>query len=192
MSGTAEVHPDATLVPSKLELLAAWLPGQSWFEGDAADLERVASFRFADPDGEVGLDTLLVASAGQVYHVPLTWRSEPLDEGELVGTLEHSVLGTRYGYDAVTDPVYVAELVRVIREGDSAAEVRPVDGDESLPRTIEVRGSGVTPGVDAIGQVRLIRILDAAHEDTHAARGLLLGRWTHAGVDREDVLAVLR
>ena len=123
MSGTAEVHPDATLVPTKLELLASWLPTQPWFAGDAADLRRVASYRFADPDGEVGLDTLLVASKGSVYQVPITWRSAPLAEGELIGTTEHSALGTRYGYDATTDPVYVVELVRIIREGDTAADV---------------------------------------------------------------------
>ena len=37
MSGTAEVH-QSTLTPTKLELLAAWLPTQPWFDGDAADL----------------------------------------------------------------------------------------------------------------------------------------------------------
>ena len=46
MSGTADVYTQATLSPSKLELLAPWLVQQSWFEGDAADLERVAFFRF--------------------------------------------------------------------------------------------------------------------------------------------------
>ena len=38
----------------------------------------------------------------------------------------------------------------------------------------------------------LIRVLDAEHEDTHAARGVLTATWTHDGVEREDVLAVLR
>ncbi len=192
MSGTAYVHSDATLVPSKLDLLAAWLPRQAWFAGDAADLKRVAFYRFADPDGEVGLDSMLIASGGTVYHVPVTWRSAPLDEGDLIGTTEHSELGTRYGYDATTDPVYVAELVRVIREGDAAADIAPVGSEEPLPKTIEVVGSGVIPGVDVSGQVRLIRVLDAAHEDAHAARGLLTGRWTYDGAEREDVLAVLR
>ena len=41
-SGTAEIHSDATLIPSKLELLAAWLPKQAWFAGDAGVLTRVA------------------------------------------------------------------------------------------------------------------------------------------------------
>lgn len=193
MSGTAVVHPEATLVPSKLDLLAAWLPRQSWFAGDAGDLERLAFFRFVDPDGQVGLDSMFVRSGGVIYHVPVSWRAEELAGGEFIGTTEHSLLGTRHGYDATTDPVYVAELVRVIREGDTAAEIQNTVGlPVELPIPLEVSGSGVTPGVDAQGQVRLIRVLDAAHEDTHAARGLLTARWNLDGVDREDVLAVLR
>lgn len=192
MSGTADVHPRATLSPSKLELLATWLPDQSWFQGDAGDLERVAAFRFVDPDGEVGLDSMLVSSGGHLYHVPITWRSAPLEEGQLIGTLEHSELGTRYGYDATTDPVYVAELVRVIREADSSSDVRSAETGDLLPSTATAAGSGVVPGVDAQGQVRLVRVLDADHEDTHAARGLLTITWEHDGTRREDVLAVLR
>lgn len=192
MSGTADVYTQATLSPSKLELLAPWLVQQSWFEGDAADLERVAFFRFVDPDGEVGLDSMLIASGGAIYHVPVTWRGSELEGGELIGTLEHSELGTRYGYDATTDPVYVSELVRVITEGDTGSAITNVETGEPLPATAEVAGSGVTPGVDAQGAVRLIRVLDAEHEDTHAARGVLTATWTHDGVEREDVLAVLR
>ena len=192
MSGTADVYTQATLSPSKLELLAPWLVQQSWFEGDAADLERVAFFRFVDPDGEVGLDSMLIASGGAIYHVPVTWRGSELEGGELIGTLEHSELGTRYGYDATTDPVYVSELVRIITEGDTGSAITNVETGEPLPATAEVAGSGVTPGVDAQGAVRLIRVLDAEHEDTHAARGVLTATWTHDGVEREDVLAVLR
>lgn len=191
MSGTAEVHPSATLVPTKLELLAQWLPKQLWFAGDASDLERVGFFRFADPDDEVGLDCMFLTSAGFTYHVPVTWRAEPLEEGLLIGKLEHSVLGTRYCYDAPTDPVYVSELVRVIREGDTAAEIRDADSGELKEGKVEVEGSGVVAGVDAIGQVRLTRILDAEHENTTGARGLLIAHWND-GTEREDVLAVLR
>ncbi|WP_232548611.1 maltokinase N-terminal cap-like domain-containing protein [Propioniciclava soli] len=191
MSGTAEVHPNATLTPSKLELLAGWLPKQLWFAGDASDVERIGFFRFVDPDGEVGIDCMVITSAGFTYHVPVTWRSEPLDEGLLIGTLEHSVLGTRYCYDAPTDPVYVAELVRIIREGDAAADIADADSGAAIPSPIEVEGSGVVAGVDAIGQVRLVRILDE-EPTTTGARGLLLAHWSRDGADREDVLAVLR
>ncbi len=191
MSGTAEVHPSAVLTPSKLELLATWLPGQPWFAGDATDLTQVARFRFVDPDGEVGLDSMLIASAGEVYHVPVTWRAEPLDEGELIGTLEHSLLGTRYGYDATTDPVYVSELVRIIREGDTAADIVPAGSDEPLPVSIAVEGSGVVNVSNLRGEAQLVRVI-SDEADTKEARGLLLGSWTHDGTEREDVLAVLR
>ena len=78
MSGVAEVHPEATLTPSKVELVAAWMPKQGWYKGtDASDAARVASFRFVDPYGEVGIETLLIRSGGVVYQVPLTYRPEP-------------------------------------------------------------------------------------------------------------------
>ena len=53
-------------------------------------------------------------------------------------------------------------------------------------------GTGLPPTVDALGQVRLARVLDAEHEDTRAARGLLTATWNLEGSPREDVLAVLR
>ena len=117
MSGTAKIE-DATLTPGKLDLLRDWLAGQDWFAGDPAELEKVGSFRFVDPDGEVGIETLLVRSGGVTYQVPLTYRGAALDEADrsLIGTLEHSVLGTRWVYDAVGDPVYVVELLRVINQ----------------------------------------------------------------------------
>lgn len=191
MRGTADIYTQTTLQPSKLELIGPWLAEQDWFNGDVADLAQVGRFRFVDPDGEVGLDSMLLASKGQVYHVPVTWRGSELGEGDLIGTLQHGALGTRYCYDAPTDPVYVAELVRIIREGEQSAEMLGVETNELIPQSMEVTGSGVTPGVDALGQVRLIRVLDGA-QDTHAARGVLLARWTYEGTDREDVLAVLR
>lgn len=192
MSGIAKVHPEATLSPSKLELLATWLPQQPWFAGDATSLTRVGRYRFVDPDGEVGLDGMLLSCGGQVYHVPVTWRAQPLAEGTLIGKLEHSALGTRYCYDATTDPVFVAELLRIIREGDTAADIESADTNEPLPNPTSVAGTGLPPTVDAQGQVRLIRILDAQHEDTRAARGLLIASWELDANPREDVLAVLR
>ncbi|MFZ2426778.1 MAG: hypothetical protein WAW71_01375 [Propioniciclava sp.] len=192
MSGTAEVYTTATLSPSKLDLLATWLPQQPWFDGDVAHLTRVAHYRLVDPDGEVGLDGMLIASSGAVYHVPVSWRAEPLAEGTLIGTAEHSALGTRHGYDATTDPVFVAELLRVIREGDSGATFEAVETGEAVPQTMQVAGTGLPPTVDALGQVRLIRVLDAEHEDTRAARGLFTATWNLDGAPREDVLAVLR
>ncbi|RRD49995.1 maltokinase N-terminal cap-like domain-containing protein [Arachnia propionica] len=188
MSGIARVHPGATLRPSKLELLAAWLPDQWWFDGDATDLEIVAKFRFVDPDGEVGLDCMLIRSTDAVYHVPVTWRPRPLDGGALIGTLEHSELGTRYCYDAQTDPVYLAELTRVITEKDTQAEIRAEGSDEAIPGTIQVFGSGLVEG-ETSGYPHVIHKL--VREPINDVVGQLMGQWTQGGVSHSDLLAVM-
>lgn len=189
MSGTAIIH-EATLTPSKLELLAGWLPAQTWFTGDAADLERVASYRFVDPDGEVGIETMLVRSGGVTYQVPLTYRAEPLPEadGSLIGTMEHSVLGTRYTYDAVADPVYLVELMRVIHEGDTEADLsRGV-------KSMTVQGSGIVLVSNAAGEMmRVIRVLDGAHvPGMPTPLGVLTGTWTDGDTEQTQTLVVLR
>jgi hypothetical protein len=189
MSGTAEIH-DATLTPTKLELLAGWLPSQPWFSGTPDDLARVASYRFVDPDGDVGIETILVRSQGVTYQVPLTYRSEPFAEARdfLIGTLEHSVLGTRFVYDAVGDPVYMVELLRVIHEGDTEADL------SSGEKTMTVLGSGIVPVSNAAGEsMRLVRILDGQHvPGNRTPLGTLTGSWTSDGVEQEQVLVVLR
>src|SRR5690349_21374341 len=94
----------ATVTPTKLELLAGWLPGRRWHQSASGELERVAAFRFDDPAGAVGIETMLVRFGdGPVHHVPLTYRDAPLPgcDNWLIGTAEHSVLGKRWVYDAV-------------------------------------------------------------------------------------------
>lgn len=189
MSGTAEIH-EATLTPTKLELLAGWLPKQEWFVGDSDDLSRVAAYRFVDPDGEVGIETILVRSHGVTYQVPLTYRAEPLAEAadSLVGTLDHSVLGTRYVYDAVGDPVYMVELMRVIHEGDTEADLSR--GEKSMT----VLGSGIVPVSNAAGEsMRVVRVLDGHHvPGARTPLGTLTGTWTDADGEQEQILVVLR
>ncbi|GAA1621741.1 CG0192-related protein [Actinoplanes couchii] len=136
----------ATIVPSKLELLNRWLPTRPW-SGGAADVERVAAGRFDDPAGAVGIETLIVRDAGgRLLHVPLTYRDAPLEGADrwLVGTTEHSVLGARWVYDAVGDPVYVSQLLATIRSGGrEAVEEFEVDGQRrSRVPDLALRGSG--------------------------------------------------
>lgn len=144
----ALMHPTTTLTPTKLELLAVWLPNQPWFDGDAAQLERVGEYRFDDPEGEVGLNGLLfTAGSDTVYHVPLTYRSAPLEAAEefFVGTMEHGVLGTRYVTQAIGDPVYRAALAQTIAQGGAGADEFEQDAAGNVsPRAIAVplRGSG--------------------------------------------------
>ncbi|MET1154450.1 hypothetical protein [Arthrobacter sp.] len=141
---------DAVLNPSKQDLLVAWLPNQPWFQelgADAAELEHLGAFRFDDPAGEVGMEThLLRTGDGTIVHVPLTYRGAPLPEAKeyLAGTMEHSVLGDRWVYDACADPVYATALATAMVQGGSGAEqFLDVDGKlEPLTGAIPVRGSG--------------------------------------------------
>ncbi len=119
----AEIHRDATMAPSKLDLVEAWMGSQRWYaaKGRRPRLRLLARWRLDDPDGEVGIETLVVADEAAdptvVYQVPLTYRAEPLDRADraLVGTAEHSVLGRRWVYDAPHDPVYAAQLLELIQ-----------------------------------------------------------------------------
>ncbi|WP_104089069.1 hypothetical protein [Arthrobacter sp. GMC3] len=137
----------AELRPSKMELLAQWLPQQLWFHGGGSPLVRLGSFRFDDPAGEVGIETQLVGAGDRVYHVPLTYRGAPLEGAQefLVGTMEHSVLGHRWVYDATGDPVYVAELAAALLSGKpQAAQFRESGGKiETLPETAQLSSTGM-------------------------------------------------
>jgi hypothetical protein len=154
---------EASLTPTKLELLAAWLPGRDWYPGTTAPgaLVRVGACRFDDPAGEVGVETIVVrAGDGPLLHTPLTYRSAPLPGAEpwLLGTAEHSVLGTRWVYDACADPVYVAAVAAAIRAGTGEAEefVETPDGAVRREPLMSVRGSAGGPA----GAARLIRTAD--------------------------------
>lgn len=166
------VHPGSELTPTKAELLADWLPRQSWWPHGADVPDFTANFRFDDPAGEVGIETFLLPVGDDVVQVPLTYRSAPLEDGVLVGEMDHSALGPRWIYDGPSDPVYVAEVTRVIREGDSEVTMLRPDGTP-IPRrpfTAAVRGSG-TGG----GNLQVARIL--ATETPDEATGVLHATW---------------
>jgi hypothetical protein len=147
----------ADLHPTKLELLAAWLPTRPWYQGQAdADVERVAAFRFDDPAGEVGIETILVrAGNGPIHQVPLTYRGAPLTgrAAWLVGTTEHSVLGPRWVYNACGDPVYAAALMSAICSGTGQAdEYFEVDGRrERRDPSMVVTGTAQQTAVPTVG-----------------------------------------
>lgn len=137
----------AELHPSKLELLASWLPGRQWFAGETgAPVTRVAAYRFDDPAGEVGVETLLVrAGDGPVLQAPLTYRGAPLAGADdfFVGLVEHSVLGRRWVYDACGDPVYPPLLAAaVLADAGQAEEYFEVDGKREVrPASMTLTGS---------------------------------------------------
>ena len=200
----ALIH-QAELRPSKIDLLREWAPAQQWFVGGAgATLVSLASFRFDDPEGEVGIETILVrAGDGPVMQLPLTYRGAPLDGGEawLIGTMQHSVLGRRWVYDATGDPAYLAAVATAALTGGSEAE-QYVAIDGALVRrepTAVVLGSGAhgTPvpslaptgtistrhevgaTVAEAGDLRLL-ILRVPRPETNdeAALGIITGTWT--------------
>ncbi|WP_217144436.1 1,4-alpha-glucan branching protein [Streptomyces sp. AC627_RSS907] len=117
----AVIH-HVALKPTKLELLASWLPSQPWYVGGAGEpeLAKAGGFRLDDPQGEVGIEFMVVTDTSgtqpTAYLVPLTYRGAPLDGAEhaLVGTMEHGVLGRRWAYDGCHDPALVAQLLALI------------------------------------------------------------------------------
>jgi hypothetical protein len=205
----AQLHA-ATIVPTKPEMLAAWVPEQPWAR-EAGTLEQVGSFRFDDPDGEVGIETFLLATAdGRLLQVPLTYRAAPFEEGDafLLTTTEHSVLGTRWVYDGCGDPAYAAAVATAVLTGGREAELWLEKDGELLRRepTARVHGSGsgpvqvaaepvaVSPGADAdvvrIGALDLDvrRVLDPGLAADGAE--VLTGTW--AGQDAPVVLVRMR
>ncbi len=139
----------ATVSPSKQELVEAWLQTRCWASGLGA-ISKLAEYRFDDPAGEVGIETILWRAAdGAVLQTPLTYRAAPLPNAEthLIGTCEHSVLGDRWVYDGCGDPVWAAALATAILTGGSQAEMYfEQDGERmDVPPRMQVRGSG-TPG----------------------------------------------
>jgi maltokinase-like protein len=147
-----------TMSPAKLELLAAWLPAQPWYHGAgrAPELARAGGFRLDDPQGEVGIEFMVVTdgpgSGAAAYLVPMTYRAHALPgaDGSLIGTAEHGVLGPRWIYDGAQDPVLAAQLAALIQgeaepqaqsvshTPDPTVTVRPV-----TEATLTVTGSAV-------------------------------------------------
>ena len=140
----ATIH-HTTLTPSKLELLARWLPLQPWYRGGGSPaLARAGGFRLDDPDGEVGIEVMIVTDAdGTRYLVPMSYRGAPLEDADhaLLGTSEHGVLGRRWIYDALHDPVAVGQLLAL-----AAGQVEAQHQDVSDRVDASVRPAPPLPG----------------------------------------------
>ncbi|MEU1403164.1 1,4-alpha-glucan branching protein [Streptomyces sp. NPDC005728] len=122
-----------TLKPTKVELLADWLPTRPWYRGGAHApvLTKSGGFRLDDPAGEVGIEIMVAtdtsAAEPTAYLIPLSYRGAPLPGAEhaLVGTMEHGVLGRRWAYDGCHDPVLVTALLSLI-EGRAQAMAQTI------------------------------------------------------------------
>lgn len=152
----AILHRGATIRPTKPELLATELGGP---------VEVLGSYRFDDPAGEVGVEGFVVRRDATPVHVVLTYRGSALeqDAARLVGTIEHSALGTRWVYDGATDPVAVACFRRaILGEQQQAALELWEDGRRVATREptarLTVRAGTAGPAAGRAG-VRIVRDL---------------------------------
>lgn len=166
---------DATLTPTKRELLTAWLATQSWWPG--GQFEHLGAYRLDDPEGEVGMECFILgASDGTLVHVPVTYRGAPLDGAEehLIGTSEHSVLGPRWVYDGAADPVLVSTMTATITSGGREADQELESGGKREPRasSATVRGSGSGKAADGAELVLVRRIGEEIEADQ-----TLTGHW---------------
>lgn len=182
---------DAIMNPTKNELIAAWLPRQEWFQGAHEPvLETVGGFRLDDPADKVGMEFIVVEDRAPrkpvIYHVPVTYRGAELPGGEaaLLGTSEHSVLGTRWIYDGPEDPVW-QEQVRAFLAGKVQAQHQndshtlepmvtvglPSDGDAAI-----LGG----PGLES-PEARVIRRLVAGGTASSGASAWVASSWLETG-----------
>ncbi|MCG7203896.1 MULTISPECIES: maltokinase N-terminal cap-like domain-containing protein [Streptomyces] len=194
-----------TLKPTKVELLAGWLPTRPWYRGSAApELVKAGGFRLDDPAGEVGIEFMVVTEESGAYLVPLTYRAAPLEGADhaLVGTMEHGVLGTRWTYDGCHDPVLTAGLLALI-EGRAQAQAQSLTDtpDHEVARGYE--GEGPLPGLGApvdtdestefavpdTGLVlELRRVLTPGSTPPEDAVGHVTGVWEHSANTRTRAL----
>jgi hypothetical protein len=170
-----------TLTPSFREFMPQWLARQHWYLGvEVPMLGPVGAFRLEDPDGEVGIETQLMTDGDEVYQVPMTYRGAALAEGALIATAEHSVLGTRWIYDATTDPVWEAELLRLVQAGGSGGP-----SGRGGTQEVEVHGELLVPGIVLTADtaaIELSRVLRPGGPPRgQGIAGVVMGSWHPSG-----------
>ncbi|MFJ9762732.1 1,4-alpha-glucan branching protein [Streptomyces erythrochromogenes] len=200
-----------TMSPGKLELLAAWMPSKPWYRGgDAPLLTKAGGFRLDDPEGEVGIEFMVVTDTSGdspvTYQVPMTYRGAPLASAAdgLIGTSEHGVLGRRWIYDGAHDVVLVEQLLALLAGRTTAQDQNASDapdptvevlaGDAGVPAGLLGPGAvtdasdATVVGVGPAGRepalplaLSLSRVLTPGPAATDgSALGQLLTRWTDA------------
>jgi Maltokinase N-terminal cap domain len=208
----AKTHPGATLTPHFRDFLPGWVAKQPWYTGVGTPaLVAVGFLRFEDPAGEVGIETHLVSDGTAIYQLPMTYRGAPIAGAAstgLIATSEHSVLGTRWIYDAESDPVWVAELLRLVNTGAISDP-----SSKRAPGHAEARGRRLAlEDITAdTGTIELRRVLtsdspvgdspvgdspaDDSLADEPGVAGLVTGTWYPRGPDQPATtgcLAVIR
>lgn len=186
----AVIH-HTTLTPGKLELLAAWLPLQQWYDATGGEpaLTKAGGFRLDDPAGDVGIEFMVVTDASgsqpASYHVPLTYRGSPVAGAEhaLIGRAEHGVLGARWVYDGAHDPVLLTQLVAFFR-GAVQAQAQSLSDTPDPTVVVQLVGTDV-----AAADLRVLRRLEPGSADPGTGAPVSRG-YVEAGWLRPDGTAV--
>lgn len=153
-------------------------------------MEAVSSYRFDDPNREVGVEIHIVASGDRVFQVPVTYRGAPLEGAEdfFISEMTHSILGRRWVYAGIGDPVFQQCLDATITSAGSSAVQYQVDDDgnrlEEITEVAQAVGTGHLAGAPA---VEVVDELDINESVDTSQQGLLLGTW--AGQESPVVLA---
>ncbi|WGL50701.1 hypothetical protein P5P86_12080 [Nocardioides sp. BP30] len=160
----------ATIAPTKAEVLERRL---------GSPVTVLGAYRFDDPEGQVGVEGFLLDAGGTVLHAVLTYRNAPLAgaDAHLICTMEHSVLGTRWVYDGLGDPVALGCYDRALR-GDQAQATEEVwDGAERIQtREPTVRVTLVLP--DGHDQEAGVPVIATDPRESDGSRAHLLARWS--------------
>ncbi|MHB1430557.1 MAG: maltokinase N-terminal cap-like domain-containing protein [Streptosporangiaceae bacterium] len=210
----AVIYRGATLTPHFREFLPPWVARQTWYSGaEVPPLRLIGAFRLEDPAGQVGIETQLLSDGAAIYQVPMTYRGAPLPRtlagekrvagacsGEaggvdprLIATAEHSVLGTRWIYDAEQDPVWAEQVLRLIRVNGRADPSVRKDAGVTTARGQRLAGRDLTADQVEIEICRLVTPLVPARQEGLA--GLVIGTWQPSGPDgptEEGCLALAR
>ena len=177
--------------------MPGWVAQQSWYAGDNAPALRPAAlFRFEDPDGRAGIETHVLTDGNAVYQIPMTYRAAPLPGAQAarISVSEHSVLGTRWIYDATADPAWRAALLRLVRDGGCSG---PSAG-QGMAGSVTVRGQLLAAAGfdDELAVIDLRRVLtghgpgDLARSAGADAAGVVAGTW-RTGLQVAPVTGIL-
>lgn len=137
----------ATLSPSKLELIADYLPKQPWFIRRANRSWWAPTALTIPPVKSESKPTSSQPATASTRFPSATAATSLAGANDwLIGTMDHSVLGKRWVYDACADPVYIKALATAILTGQKEAE-QFVDGEsQPRPSTVSVQGTGMLDG----------------------------------------------
>ncbi len=193
----------ATITPQFRDFLPPWIARQPWYSGEGVPSTRpVGFYRLEDPAGAVGLETHLLTDGTAVYQIPMSYRGAPLARlagasqadpaTALISQAEHSELGTRWIYDAVHDPVWIAVVTElVLAEGGAATRSSDTVGP-ALVRGVRYQAwaAGAQPAIE------LNRMLVAGPPpEGPDVVGAVMGGWHAAGASgpaTDGCLAMLR